>query len=116
MSQDLTFITNEGSQNLRERFKELIKDTDFFDCLVGYFYVSGFHSIYKPLESTIKVRILIGISTNKQTYGLLGEAKSSQGALQFSHAETKEQLGVEVEKARRHKDDDDMEVSHCRCQ
>jgi len=98
MSQDLTFITNEGSQNLRERFKELIKDTDFFDCLVGYFYVSGFHSIYKSLESTKKVRILIGISTNKQTYGLLGEAKSSQTALQFSHAETKEQLGVEVEK------------------
>ena len=68
MSQDLTFITNEGSQNLRERFKDLIKDTDFFDCLVGYFYVSGFHSIYKSLESTKKVRILIGISTNKQKH------------------------------------------------
>lgn len=98
MSQDLTFITNEGSQNLKERFKDLIKSTKFFDCLVGYFYVSGFHSIYKSLEPTKKVRILIGISTNKQTYNLLEEARNSQTSLQFSHAETKEQLGGAVEK------------------
>ena len=35
---DLTFITNEKNQNLLERFKVLIKDTEFFDVLVGYFY------------------------------------------------------------------------------
>ena len=98
MSQDLTFITNEGSQNLKERFKDLIKTTKFFDCLVGYFFVSGFHSIYKSLESTKRVRILIGISTNKQTYNLLEEAKNTQTSLQFSHAETKERLGGAMEK------------------
>ena len=41
-SQDLTFITNEKNQNLANRFRTLIKDTQFFDVLVGYFYTSGF--------------------------------------------------------------------------
>lgn len=43
----LTFITNEKGQNVKERFEVLIKDTKFFDCLVGYFYASGFHAIYQ---------------------------------------------------------------------
>ncbi len=38
MTTDLTFITNEENRNLLERFRVLIKDTRFFDCLVGYFY------------------------------------------------------------------------------
>ncbi len=52
MSTDLTFITNEENQNLRDPFNVLIKDTRFFDCLVGYFYTSGFHAIYKSLEGS----------------------------------------------------------------
>ncbi len=96
---DLTFITNEKGQNLKERFEVLIKDTKFFDCLVGYFYASGFHAIYKSLEKTKKVRILIGISTNPQTYDLMQKAKpAEQSALQFSSSETKEKLGEIVEK------------------
>jgi hypothetical protein len=99
MNSDLTFITNEKGQNLKKRFEVLIKDTKFFDCLVGYFYASGFHAIYKSLEKTKKVRILIGISTNSQTYDLMQKAKSAeQSALQFSSAETKERLGEIVEK------------------
>ncbi len=85
---DLTFITNEKGQNLSERFKTLIKDTKHFDVLVGYFYTSGFHLLYKSLEKTEKIRILIGISTGKRTIELIEEAE--QRELQFSHAETKE--------------------------
>jgi len=66
MNTDLSFITNEENHSLRERFEVLIKDTSLFDCLVGYFYSSGFHAIYPALQNTEKVRILIGIS-NKQT-------------------------------------------------
>lgn len=97
---DLTFITNEHSQNLKKRFEVLIKDTKLFDCLVGYFYTSGFHAIYKSLEKTDKVRILIGISTNRQTYDLLKTAASheNQQALQFSHSETKQAIEGLVEK------------------
>ncbi len=87
---DLTFITNENSQNLLERFKVLIKDTELFDVLVGYFYTSGFHTLYKSLESTKKIRILIGISTNKETVDIISQVeKSKQYEMQFSHAETK---------------------------
>jgi len=39
---DLAFITNEGGQSLKQRFEVLIKDTKFFDCLVGYFYTNLF--------------------------------------------------------------------------
>ncbi len=96
---DLTFITNESSQNLKKRFEVLIKDTKLFDCLVGYFYTSGFHAIYKSLENTDKIRILIGISTNRQTYDLLKTAShENQQSLQFSHSETKQEIGGLVEK------------------
>jgi superfamily II DNA or RNA helicase len=72
---DKTFITNEDGQSLKERFVSLIKDTKYFDVLVGYFYTSGFKSIYKSLEPTEKIRILIGISTNRQTVELINQAK-----------------------------------------
>ena len=45
MNTDLSFITNEENQSLKKRFEVLIKDASFFDCLVGYFYSSGFHAI-----------------------------------------------------------------------
>jgi superfamily II DNA/RNA helicase/HKD family nuclease len=92
---DLTFITNEKNRNLLERFRVLIKDTQFFDVLVGYFYTSGFHLLYKSLEKTEKIRILIGITTSRQTYELIEKAKH-QNALNFSYAETKEEFSNAV--------------------
>jgi hypothetical protein len=59
MTTDLTFITNENGKHLKERFEVLIKDSKLFDCLVGYFYTSGFHAIYNSLENTEKIRIII---------------------------------------------------------
>jgi hypothetical protein len=42
-SSDLTFLTNEVGNTLQDRFAVLLKkDTHQFDCLVGYFFVSGF--------------------------------------------------------------------------
>jgi len=95
---DLSFITNEKKQSLKDRFEVLIKDTSFFDCLVGYFYTSGFHALYKSLEKTEKIRILIGISTNRQIYNLLEQArKSNQQSIDLSHAEAKEEVENMVE-------------------
>lgn len=76
MTTDLTFITNEEGKNLKNRFNKLVKDTRFFDVLVGYFYTSGFYAIYPQLEKTEKIRILIGISTNQRTYDLLQTMQS----------------------------------------
>ena len=88
---DLTFITNEQNQSLLERFKVLIKDTEFFDVLVGYFYTSGFYSFYKSLESTKKIRILIGISTDQETINLIAQSELlKQSEFQFSYVKTKE--------------------------
>lgn len=97
MTTDLTFITNEQGQNLAKRFSSLIKDTRYFDCLVGYFYASGFYSIYKSLENTEKIRVLIGISTGKETYDLMQEAKQEvQQQLQSSSKEVKDEFTKKV--------------------
>ena len=106
MSPDLTFITNEENQTLKERFEVLIKDTSFFDCLVGYFYSSGFHAIYQSLENTEKIRILIGISTSRQTFELLENAnKPKQQQINFSHAETKQEVEDLVQKEMEYSED-----------
>ncbi len=98
MNTDLSFITNEKDQNLKRRFAALIKDTSFFDCLVGYFYASGFHAIYPSLENTEKVRILIGIGTSRQTFDMMEKAYlQTQQMLEFSHAETKQEVEKLVE-------------------
>jgi len=103
---DLTFITNEEQQNLKARFRVLIKDTKFFDCLVGYFYTSGFHAVYKSLENTEKIRILIGISTSKLTFNLLTKANQNpQQLMQFSHTETKQEYSGLVEKEMEYSED-----------
>ncbi|MDR4509185.1 MAG: SNF2-related protein [Candidatus Brocadiaceae bacterium] len=99
MNTDLSFITNEKNQSLKERFEVLIKDTSSFDCLVGYFYTSGFHALYKSLENTQKIRILIGISTSRKTFELLEKAVESRShVIELSHAETKQEVAHLVEK------------------
>ena len=119
MNSDLTFITNEAGQTLKDRFEVLIKDSRFFDCLVGYFYSSGFHAIYKSLEKTEKIRILIGISTSRQvvdlvdysvnnisqasdlflpqlnpdkSFSLYSSSAKEQLQFQFSHSQVKEEF------------------------
>ena len=79
MSSDLTFITNEQGQHLGDRFGVLLgDDTRFFDCLVGYFFISGFHKLHPALTKTEKIRILIGIKTDRATYELIQTARSSR--------------------------------------
>jgi len=94
---DLTFITNERGKTLKDRFNVLIKDARFFDCLVGYFYVSGFHQIYKSLESTKKIRILIGIATSEKTYELLMSASGeNRHYSNLSDYEVKQLVGEKI--------------------
>jgi HKD family nuclease len=95
MTTDLTFITNENDESLLKRFQDLIKDVRFFDCLVGYFYSSGFNLFYKELESTEKVRILIGIGTSRGVIEAIQSSKQ-QSIDQYSTVELKEQFNGEV--------------------
>lgn len=78
---DLTFITNEHGLHLKDRLAVLFgSSTRLFDCLVGYFYLSGFHLLHPHLENTEKIRVLIGIRTDHKTFELI-EQSSGQGQL-----------------------------------
>ena len=74
---DQTFITNQDGITLKSRFSSLIKDTRLFDVLVGYFYTSGFKAIYPSLQSTERIRILIGICTDYETFKVVEHARLS---------------------------------------
>jgi len=81
MSSDLTFLTNESGKTLRDRFSVILKtDARFFDCLVGYFFISGFYKLYPALENVEKIRILIGLHTDRSAYELMQKA-GQQGEL-----------------------------------
>src|SRR5438093_5202948 len=81
MSSDLTFIMNEPGKSLRDRFGVLLgDDTRFFDCLVGYFFISGFYRLYPALEKIEKIRILVGLQTDRTAYELLQRAKEQRHA------------------------------------
>ena len=77
MSEDCTFITNEDlNKTLSSRLDDCLKRTDYFDVLVGYFFTSGFYTMYESLENVEKIRILIGISTDYKTFSLMEESKN----------------------------------------
>src|SRR5262249_15250638 len=67
----------------------------FFDCLVGYFFISGFYKLYPALEQTEKIRILIGIKTDQSTYDFLQKVEK-QDSLFRSHVEVKETIPKEI--------------------
>lgn len=98
LSMDLTFITNEPGRRLKDRFEQLIKDCSYFDCLVAYFYLSGFHALCKPLQNTERIRILIGIGTERETYELLQRAQHNpHSSTILSHSEVQQQIEKLIE-------------------
>ena len=87
MSSDLTFITNESGKTLKDRLGLLLANaTENFDCLVGYFFLSGFHRLYPHLENVQKIRILVGLQTDHVTYNLIHTANEQQELALQSHA------------------------------
>lgn len=87
---DLRFFTNSNNDSLCERLKRLMQDSQSFDILVGYFYTSGFFLMYKHLENVEKIRILVGLSTNRKAFELINEAKNQE--LNFSLSQKKRNL------------------------
>ncbi len=88
MLSDLTFLTNEPERKLSARLNDLLTRSKRFDCLVGYFYLSGFYLIQESLEPCDKIRILIGLETEHEVYEALQQAKFQQSLDFFSHADT----------------------------
>ena len=83
MSTDQSFFTNQSDETLQEHFGVLIKHSQFFDCLVGYFYLSGFHTLYPQLEDTDKIRILVGMRAEQRASDFVRKAKEKQQVLGF---------------------------------
>ncbi|MFV0389549.1 MAG: helicase-related protein [Pyrinomonadaceae bacterium] len=86
---DLTFFTNEEGHTLLSRFKSTLKDTLLFDVLVGYFRASGFHQLYDSFEPVEKIRILVGLSVDRDSYEMI-QYHHQTGLMDFeSHQRTK---------------------------
>ena len=80
---DSKFVVNGAGQTLADRFAQLIGDDACqFDCMVGYFYSSGFHLVRSPLEQVDRIRILVGIQA-KLSRGANHELKLSSTARQI---------------------------------
>ena len=74
------FLTNEGENTLSGRLEKILPATHDFDCLVGYFFISGFFRLYPALEPVKKVRILIGLKNEQVVHGLIQIAKDGETA------------------------------------
>ncbi|AMK15260.1 helicase-related protein [Methanobrevibacter olleyae] len=91
-SYNTSFFKNTTGNTLVDRFNVLLKDTEFFDCLVGYFYVSGFYKLQESLKTTEKVRILVGMGIDSQTFQLIEDSKTTN----ISTAEFKKQFKKDI--------------------
>ena len=87
------FLTNQGDNTLGKRLETILPDTHDFDCLVGYFFISGFFRIYQALEPVQKIRILIGLKNEQVVHGLLQIAQDSSQENSPSVAEVKTKFG-----------------------
>lgn len=88
---DLTFFTNEEGNSLLNRFKSTLKDTQYFDILVGYFRASGFYQLYDALEPVEKIRVLVGLSVDEDSYNMIQYYKENSMIDFESHQRTKKQ-------------------------
>ncbi|MGI9461753.1 MAG: helicase-related protein [Alphaproteobacteria bacterium] len=92
---DTKFFTNAENNSLYKRFCSTIQDAQYFDVLVGYFYTSGFYRLHQELEKVEKIRILVGLNTNKKTFEII--KKAQQESLDFeSHKACREEYSNEV--------------------
>lgn len=91
MGTDHKFFTNDDSNSLLERFKSTLATTRFFDVLVGYFRSSGFGLLADALGNIEKMRILVGMQTDKSVLEAASEAAGILAGGRASHAEIHDQ-------------------------
>ena len=108
MTHDLTFFTNEPDATLLDRFKATLVHVQYFDVLVGYFRTSGFHLLYDALESVEKIRILVGLSVDRQAFEIVDTYQNQPRQLELdilSSKQTKELFAGQVAQEVAHSDD-----------
>ncbi len=108
MSNDLTFFTNEADASLLDRFKSTLAYVQYFDVLVGYFRTSGFHLLYQALEDVERIRILVGLSVDRQAFEIIDTFQDQTRQLEFdllTSKETKDRFSDHVADELAHADD-----------
>lgn len=98
MNTDLTFFTNEPNATLLDRFLKTFAHAQYLDILVGYFRTSGFHLLYEAMEGVEKIRILVGLSVDRQAFEIIDTFRTQpQLTLNLlTHSETKERFAEHV--------------------
>ena len=66
-STDLNIFTNADSVKMIDRIKTVLSHADFFDCLVGYFRITGFYLLKQELEKVKEIRLLVGLGVDPIT-------------------------------------------------
>lgn len=93
---DLKFFTNEPERTLYDRFNKILKtNTQFFDVIVGYFRTSGFFRLCDAMQGLDKIRILVGLNTDRTTVDLIERSQSETVVL--SQKEKKEKYVSEIQ-------------------
>lgn len=92
------FLTNQGENTLSKRLEKILPLTHDFDCLVGYFFISGFFRLYPALEAAKKVRILIGLKNEQVVHGLIQIAQNQPNDSTPSTTEVKGTFGGMLKK------------------
>jgi hypothetical protein len=79
------FITNSNGDTLESRLNDSLSNTQYFDILAGYFRLSGFKKIFHHLQTVEKIRILVGMNLDKQSYQYINLARQNQFNYQNKH-------------------------------
>jgi superfamily II DNA/RNA helicase len=82
-STDTGIFTNDGTP-LINRFLTVMRSVQALDVVVGYFRMSGFERLHEALADVEKIRILVGLNVDTQTFQLVDKIRE----------ETVEQLTV----------------------
>ena len=64
---DKRIFTNQDSVKMIDRMKVVMNNAKFFDCLVGYFRITGFYLLKEELKNVEKIRFLVGLGTDSET-------------------------------------------------
>lgn len=72
------FITNESTNNLRDRLKQLIPLSTELNILVGFFYLSGLSEIIEELRinKDLKLKVLVGLDVDEHVFEIVKETLS----------------------------------------
>src|SRR5690606_3940093 len=87
-----------------------LKDTQLFDVLVGYFRASGFYQLHEALEPVEKIRILVGLSIDRDSYDIM-QYNQQNSILDFeSHQRTKKKYQSNLKEEIENSDENDNKL------